>query len=240
MAGPRASISPLHHAGAPALLLFGGSFDPPHAAHTQLAGLARERLAQRLGERVRLILVPAARSPHKHEAPAPDADRLAMLRLASAGLDDAAIWTDEIDRASHGHPEPSYWVQTLRRAHAASSRVKLFFLIGADQALSFHRWREPRAILALARPVVLPRDPVLDRGALLEALRADAVWTGDELGVWSEAWLELPTLPHAATQVRELLLAGEDAGALLHPEVAAYIRQRGLYRSVSGTGRAGR
>lgn len=209
-------------AGVPALL-FGGSFDPPHVAHATLALRARDRA---LCEDAWLVLVPAARSPHKATGPAAsDADRLDMLRAAFAGAERVEIWTDELARGESG--EPSYWVDTLeraRRAHAGELR----FLIGADQAVAFGRWREPGRILELAEPVVLLRPPISTPDLLAGALR--------EAGEAPDAWLarvaDVGTLPESSTDVRAGLEAGacDEAAAHLAPGVLAIIRERGLYR----------
>jgi nicotinic acid mononucleotide adenylyltransferase len=62
-----------------------------------------------------LVFVPAARNPHKPTNPAAtNAQRVEMLRLATADADRVAIWTDEIDRAHE--TAPSFWADTIERA----------------------------------------------------------------------------------------------------------------------------
>jgi nicotinate-nucleotide adenylyltransferase len=211
-------------ADAHALLLFGGSFDPPTIAHTSVAADARSAA---LGSGAWLCFVPAARSPFKPDPPAPDDHRVAMLRLAIGAVPKACVWTDEIDRAAAG--QPSYWIDTLRRARAQRPGAGLRFLIGADQAAEFHRWKDARAVLSLAPPLVYPREPLETPQALRERLEAVQVWTDSELDRWSGAMLDLPTTPGSATDVRRALASGAPAPGLLAPEVAAYIRQHRLY-----------
>lgn len=98
---PPITVLPPEVLGAPLLILFGGSFDPPHVAHVRLPMRVREELERRMGclGKGELIYVPAARSPHKTTGPvASDADRVAMLRLALEGESRASVWTDEMDR----------------------------------------------------------------------------------------------------------------------------------------------
>jgi nicotinate-nucleotide adenylyltransferase len=207
------------------VLLVGGQFDPPHLAHTALAASAREHLGT---PNTWLVFVPAARSPLKPGASAPDADRLAMVRLAIAGLDRALVWTDELDRAAPG--ESSYWIDTLRRArNALPSQAALHFLIGADQAAQFHRWRFPHDVLALAAPVVLLRSPWRTREKLLADLRATNAWSDTELDRWSRSIIDGPLLPANSTDIRAAV-RGPDSGSLpLDPRVAEYIRHHHLY-----------
>lgn len=194
------------------VLLFGGSFDPPHRAHAEIAPLVRDRV---LGAHAWLVLVPAARSPHKAGGPsAPDDDRRAMLALAFAGVERVAVWTDELDRAVRG--EPSYWVDTLERARRArGSLAGARFLIGADQARAFGRWRRAHDIEALCEPVVVPRGDV----TTIEDLHGVV-----DAGAWARRWVDLPTRAESSTRVRTRGRFDD-----LHPDVAAYIGERGLY-----------
>lgn len=169
-----------------------------------------------------------------------------MVRLMARGLPRATVWADEIERARI-RPGPSFWIETLERVlevlrdrvgtrpvgsgpGAASGAVR--FLIGADQAAEFHRWREFRRILALAEPVVVLRDPLGTRERLIEALRTTGQWREDDLARWAAWTLDGPLVPVSATDVRALLARGVDDARLrswLDPAVLAYIRRRGLY-----------
>lgn len=212
------------------LLLVGGSFDPPTLAHIKVAEHA---MAGTFGPCGWLVFVPAARSPFKPQPPEADAHRVAMLRLAAARLDRAAIWTDEIDRAKPD--EPSYWIDTLRRARSLHPSATIRFLLGADQAVAFHRWRETHAILAIAEPVVVLRQPWTDRQRLIDHLGTLGVWSPQEMQLWRNAVLPGPLVEGSATSVRAALAADppddDTIAKLLDPAVAEYIRQHALYQS---------
>ncbi|MCC7390429.1 MAG: nicotinate-nicotinamide nucleotide adenylyltransferase [Phycisphaerales bacterium] len=231
------SLLPLP-AGADRVVLFGGSFDPPTRTHTAVADRAR---ALGAGPDAWLVLVPAARSPLKDHAPTPDAHRLAMLRLAAAPLDRAAVWTDELDRAhsalhTASHPAaPSYWIDTLRRARALLPDARLWFILGADQAAQFHRWRAPHEILRLAQPIVVLRGPLATIDALQHTIAETGVWSDEELAEWCGSVVDLPPTPGSATEARELLAspnpAPADLAELLDDAVLAYITEHRLYRA---------
>ncbi|MEQ9095479.1 MAG: nicotinate-nicotinamide nucleotide adenylyltransferase [Phycisphaerales bacterium] len=210
----------------PHVALFGGTFDPPHVAHVTLADLGRQELERREGAAACLVFVPAARSPHKEHAPtASDAQRLDMLRLAIAELDRCTIWTDELDRATRG--EPSYWSRTLQRATAVLPDRTLWFIIGADQAASFHRWRQPREMIALARPLVLPRHPIATADDLRTTLDATGFWNEQELDRWVSSFVDADLLRAASTDVRAAQGAPFDTP--LHPDVLRYAQEHNLY-----------
>ncbi|MFO0832933.1 MAG: hypothetical protein U0637_13965 [Phycisphaerales bacterium] len=224
---------------AGAVLVYGGSFDPPHAYHAAAPGHG----AALVGRGVPCLYVPAARSPFKASGPvAGDEDRVAMLRAMLRGRRGAAVWTDEVDRAAwaraRGGAGPSYTVDTVRRLRGLlGDGVQVRLLIGVDQAAAFHRWRSARVLVRLAEPVVLPREGVEDGGALEALIRAGGGWAfWGERGVraWGARVACAPLVDVSSTGIRAMLGAGgaRRAGALrLLPQgVAAVVRSRGLYR----------
>ncbi len=210
--------------GARSVLLFGGSFDPPHAGHASLAARARDRLFPS-GD-AWLVLIPAARNPLKASGPeASGDDRVAMLRLAFADAPRVSIWAEELRRAERDRA-PSYFIDTVRTARdALAPDADLRFLLGADQAVAFHHWRAFREILGLAAPAVLLRTPLATPAEMMDAMRATGAWTADELARWRDAIADVGVLDARATDVR----VGTDGDAV-SPPVRAYIESHALYR----------
>ncbi len=192
-------------------LIFGGSFDPPHLAHVALP----KRVAEAIHADA-VLYIPAGRAPHKLDrAQTAPAHRLAMLRLALADEPDAVILTEELDRAVDGRP--SYTIDTLealRPRLAPDATMRL--LIGTDQVKIFETWKDWQRIIELAEPVVMVRPPQTPRD-LPEA--------------WRDRVVEAPVVEVSSTQLRQRLAAGEPTRDLLHPAVADYIAEHGLYRA---------
>lgn len=212
---------------AAGVIVFGGSFDPPHRWHD---AVARAALRHCFGGRGWVLLVPAARSPHKEGPPAAsDSDRIAMARLLAKDLERASVWTDEIDRAS-GMGGPSYTIDTLERMRGSGPAMPRRLLIGADQAAAFHRWRRFREVLTLAEPLVALRPPIQNIAALRGALAAVGVWSDGEVDEWIARVLPAAVSPESSTRVRAEIARGGNADEWLTPGVASYIRERGLYR----------
>ena len=110
--------------------IFGGSFDPVHSAHIQMALGAKLQL--NLDE---LFLVPTR--PWQKTARASDEDRLEMLKIACAPYSShLKIDTRELVRAGQ-----SYSIDTIfsfRKQFGLD--CKLFFVMGADQWSNFTTW----------------------------------------------------------------------------------------------------
>ena len=198
---------------APRIGLYGGSFDPPHRAHLALARVALEQLA--LDE---LRWLPAGRPWQKPRDLAPDADRVAMLRLLIAGEPRFVLDERELKRAG-----PSYTIDTLRELRAERPAARFFLVIGQDQLAGFARWREWPALLEGATLAVAGRagEPVAASPEV--AARAPRIER-----------LALPPMDVSSTAIRAHLAAGgtgrELAPAMVAPEVAGYIDSRRLYR----------
>lgn len=214
--------------------LVGGAFDPPHAAHAALAAVAIGQL--RLDE---LRILPTGQAWHKARGLTPAAHRVAMARLAFAGLPQAVLDEREIRREG-----PSYTVDTLREIAAEAPGAALYLVIGADQAMAFDRWRAPDEIARLAticvadRPLDEPTDEPAaghsgssgDSGDPGHApsgaggLRAAYPIAG---GAWID--LALPPMAVSATRIRQDLARGKTPTGLLDAAVARYIAQHHLY-----------
>ncbi|MDG1898444.1 MAG: nicotinate (nicotinamide) nucleotide adenylyltransferase [Phycisphaerales bacterium] len=202
------------------ILIFGGSFDPPTRAHVTLPPLAARSVGAEL-----LLYVPASISPHKLDSPpSPAVHRVAMLELALADVDGTAIDTLELDRTG-----PSYSVDTVKALRSKyGSRVRL--LIGDDQALSFHRWKDWESIMEVAEPMVLPRRHATREDFIEGMLDCDGDWDEAAIERWAERRIELPCMTMCSQDARIQLQSGGDADEELDPDVRNYIRERGLYQ----------
>ncbi len=184
--------------------LLGGSFDPPHLGHLALGEAARRQLGL-----ARVRLLPAG-DPWRKAARGvtPAAERLAMTRRAAAG--NPAF---EVDAREVGRAGPSYTVDTLRELRD-EGETDLVLILGSDALADLPAWREPEAIVALARLAVAAR-----AGEPVEAPAGARVTV-----------VTMPPLAISSTLVRERVRAGEPVDDLLPAAVAAHVRERGLYR----------
>lgn len=129
--------------------ILGGSFDPVHLGHLDLAQAARKAL-----DLARVLLVPCAGHPFKPGGPSASAEqRLRMLDLAIRGSDGLEVSDIEIRRGG-----TSYTLETLealRRARPAES--EWFLILGLDNLPGLPRWRRAQELAQQVRIVCFPR-----------------------------------------------------------------------------------
>ena len=102
--------------------ILGGTFNPLHNAHLRLAEVAREAL-----DLAMVLFVPAGDPPLKQAGIAPAADRLEMVRSATASNPSFELSDLEVRRQG-----PSYTVDTLRELSRRVPGDPLWFILGSD------------------------------------------------------------------------------------------------------------
>ncbi len=212
---PDPSAVQAESSGGKQIGILGGTFDPPHIGHLWLATLAADMLG--LG---RVLLMPAARPPHKGRKDVSNAaDRVMMTRLAIAG--DPLLDLSLVEMERRG---PSYTVDSLVQLRAAlGGEAGLVLIMAADSFAEIGTWREPDRLLALAEWAVGPRpgSPLPDRAALRE--RFGPAQARIHL-------LEGPSLDLSSTEIRRRVAAGRSIRYLVPRAVEDLIADRGLYR----------
>ena len=191
--------------------LFGGTFDPPHNAHVALATLALRELA--LDE---LRWVPAGQPWQKARVITPAARREAMVRLAMGGEPRFVLERCELQRSG-----PSFTLDTVRALQAAQPGAQWFLLIGQDQYVGLHTWRDWRELLGLVTLAVA------NRPGPPQAPHPDVL-------AFPHRAVPLPMLDIASTDIRERAASGQDISTLVPAPVARYIEQHHLYQRPPG------
>jgi nicotinate-nucleotide adenylyltransferase len=197
--------------------LFGGSFDPPHCGHLEVARAATETFALD-----RVYFAPTGLQPLKPDgAGAPFGDRLAMVRLLCAA--DPRFVPSSLDSPC-GDGQPNFAVDTLHRLRGElPENADLFSIAGADSFLTLRRWHDPERVIAAAEWIVVSRP-----GFSLEDLTSLGL-TKDQMS--RVHLLEGVSEPASATAIRQQLHERNHLDAFLTSPVLAYIRQHHLYTS---------
>ncbi len=126
--------------------LLGGSFDPAHDGHVHITHQALQRIGL---DRVWWLVSPG--NPLKANAPAPIAQRIARAR-EKLGDDPRVVVTDLEARLG-----TRATIDTLRRLQALYPGVRFVWIMGADNLVQFHRWRNWRQIMARVPVAVMAR-----------------------------------------------------------------------------------
>ncbi len=192
--------------------VFGGAFDPPHLAHVALVRSAIEALQL---DEVRVL--PTGQAWHRQGRLTDAVHRLAMARLAFAGLKQVVVDDREIRRTG-----PSYTVDTLTEIAAEQPKAQLFLLIGDDQRRSLPAWHRIGEIAQLAIICAAARDPQV--AAWHAGQSDDAHVSGPDIQP-----LPMPLMPISASDIRERLSRQADVATLVAPAVERYIHEHHLY-----------
>jgi nicotinate-nucleotide adenylyltransferase len=224
--------------------LFGGTFDPIHRGHVNVARAAAERF--KLKE---VWFVPADIPPHKQKAPVTEFfHRYAMVSLALAG---EKRFVPSLLEAPDCHAgtkarRPSYSIETVRRVKKMlSERDRLYFLIGMDAFHDISIWYKAEALLHECDFIVAAR-PGYSLSDIVNSLPAGLRPKDDDAAVWRKRatrdsrnlpGIRLHLLPEthedvSATRIRAAIGRSSALNKLVPDAVAEYIRKEGLYKRV--------
>lgn len=225
--------------------ILGGTFDPVHLGHLASAREIAEAYALD-----RVLMVLAARPPHKHgEGAAPVEMRWQMLNLAvreaaSTVGDEAAACPSsgsgevmeacDIELRRDG---PSWTVDTLRDLARAYPGAELFLILGIDAYEEIDSWSRPGEILPLASIIVTTRPGrEFPQGAPLPpvAARKDARYD-PAIGVYvhisghTVLGHRIRGIEVSATDIRRRVRSGLPFAHLTGDAVARFITEHRLY-----------
>ncbi len=209
--------------------ILGGTFDPIHRGHLDVARAAHDTLD--LDE---VWLVPSLVPPHRLRPTASPFHRFAMVALAAA--DPAMPWliACDMELAQEG---PSYTAHTLGRLAASGyTASQICFLTGADAFAEIATWRDYPALLDLAHFVVVSRPgfPVTGARSTVPALAARMldVRAGDTLPAQPSILLvDAATADVSSTEVRRRLASGGPLEGRVPAAVERHAIRHGLYRA---------
>jgi len=199
--------------------ILGGTFDPIHRGHLQIA----TRVLAQLGLQ-QLQLMPCALPVHRDQPHASPEHRCAMIHLAIEGNADLFLNTLELERDG-----PSYSVDSLQQIRRKTD-ASLALVLGADAFNGFAGWKSPREILRLAHLVVCYRPGFEVEADLFAEQRVDSAVELSSRAAGCILLLRVDAVDCSSSAVRAALHRGETARQYLAPPVADYIDQHNLYR----------
>ncbi len=195
--------------------ILGGSFDPIHMGHINIAfnAMAEYDLDE-------VWFIPAGHSPNKAESDmTPAEDRARMVELA---IEDYRAF--RLSRMEIESQTVSYTYLTMTMLTEQYPRTHFYFIMGADSLDYFEQWRHPEIIAQKAVILVAVRDhmDLMQIGKKIEEIKklfqADIrPLTGGKTDI-------------SSTILRDAVAGGRQTFDHLPPKVEEYIRNHGLYR----------
>ncbi|MDQ3666326.1 MAG: nicotinate-nucleotide adenylyltransferase [Acidobacteriota bacterium] len=220
--------------GRKRIAIYGGTFDPVHLGHIEVAKRVSE-----LFEIDALLFVPAQVPPHKlTRLVTPAIHRYAMLVLATQETPRLHVSTFELEA-----PDRRYTVDTV--AHFKSEfgeSADLFFVMGADSWSEITTWRDWERLLTLVNHVVVTRpgyginsdlvnssvrERIVDLRGSKHLPRVLNEAAGEKIFITDAVMLQT-----SATEIRRALCEDDwnQLTRLVPPSVADYIRKYELFR----------
>ena len=186
--------------------IFGGTFDPIHFGHLQLAKNAQIQFSLD-----KVIFIPAYQPPHKQELSALTSaqDRYEMVKVAVGQEPFLEVSDCEIQRKGI-----SYTFDTIEGLEKKYPGSEFYLILGKDAFEDVDTWHKASLIKKKVKFLVanrtdhdshIPEDVIFD-------------------------WVQMPLCPIAASSIRDAIQHGKPVDAFLLPEVLRYIRSRNLYQ----------
>lgn len=204
--------------------ILGGTFDPIHNGHIQIAQTVLETL--RLN---RIEFIPCFQPPHRHQPIASPKDRLAMVNLAIQSYPNFHANTIEMDRQGI-----SYSADTLTALRKKMPNESLCFILGADAFSAFHHWHEWQKIPELVHLIIIGRataqSPLNSQiETLIHKKRTDNILDIKNKPAGKIYFMNNKIIPISATQIRNHIRSGEKNIAELDINVERYIVEHSIY-----------
>ena len=202
--------------------IFGGTFNPPHKSHLRIANCFIEQMNLDL-----CYFVPTFVSPFKINTDQSEIiDKkhiLNMLNLLIHQNPSLKISNYEIEKEGI-----SYTIETVRHFKDIYPNSNLFLLIGLDNLVKFHKWKDYTEILKLANLTIAPR--IFDSNNFL--FSSQNKLPNSELYKYNDIefyYLKTEAMNYSSSDIRKNIAEGKPVSEILTMEVEEYILENKLY-----------
>ena len=198
--------------------LFGGSFDPIHLGHVEIAQMAIKEIPLDI-----LVVMPAGKAPHKNGAFFSDELRLKMTQAAMADLNDNRILVSDWEmNQAHVHGKTSFTVDTMRYLKKKYPGAELYLILGTDMFNTLSTWKDPEIIAANMKLVLVNR-----RGEKLYKPRRKK--DSEYIKIYSpDVVISAEPLEVSSTEIRRRLASGESVDGLV-PDSALRVLKKASF-----------
>ncbi len=215
--------------------LLGGTFNPIHLGHLQIAQAVANRL-----QLDQVLFIPTGKTVHKKALDVlGGVERLRMVRLAVAQYPYFKACDIEVKR-----PGPSYTYDTLVALRQRYPGHQFFFIIGTDAFSHLSQWKKPKPLLEMTSFVIVPRmgHPFahlpdlkilngINKTRLMELDQKERTRYTFATPMGTRLYfIRTAEKPIAAREIRQRINEKKSVAAHLPPPVLFYIMKKGLYQ----------
>lgn len=205
------------------ILIYGGSFDPPHLGHLNVALTVQAHFKFET-----VLFLPCKIPVLKKTTQASEQHRLNMLKLMLKHHSEFQINTVELERDT-----PSYMSETLQQMRATYGlECSITLLLGMDAFMGLPRWHECNKLPTLCNLLVIKRQDTPEPDSLIGLFKEGCDNPKDLLThvQGKVAYFDAGTYSISSTTIRENIHSGVDVSSILPEAVARYIKHHGLYQ----------
>ena len=194
--------------------ILGGTFNPVHNGHLQIAMQAKKYLGLD-----RMFLMPSGNSYMKKSSEILSGElRAHLITLAIEEYTGLYLSKMEIER-----PGNTYTCDTLRLLHKKYPMTEFYFVMGEDSLLSMMKWKEPETIFQLCTIVVAVRGDNSKSVLQEQIINLKKRYSGKIVLLPGE-WI-----PTSSSDIRKRIQQGKAVTDMMPPTVCDYIRKHHLY-----------
>lgn len=183
--------------------IYGGSFDPPHFGHKNVAYYTIKNL-----NLDKLLIIPVGKASHGKNHLSNNDLRYKMCEIVFGKMEKV-----EISRIEMEDSETSYTYKTLNNIINIYGKDNEYFeIIGGDSAAYFTKWKNYKEILENSTVVILRR-----KGYKSEI-------TSDKIIQFENEYFDI-----SSTKIKEKLRNNEDCSGILDDKLIEFIKENNLY-----------
>ena len=183
--------------------ILGGTFDPPHFAHKEIAKRALDQFSLE-----KIIFIPAGNSWQKQNS-ATYENRFIMTQLL---ISDEELF--EISDIENNVNQPTYTVDTLKKLNL--KKEETFFILGADAAIGISTWESYEKLSNYVQFLIATRKKISEKNLKNNFPFNYSLILGNELDI-------------SSTTVRRLLLEKKEISSLIPKNIIEFITSQSLY-----------
>ena len=190
--------------------IMGGTFDPIHVGHLMIAEAVWDEYKLE-----KVLFIPSANPPHKHDVMTSARHRFNMTLLATCSNPHFEVSSIEMDRTG-----PSYTIDTIKALKKIyGDNTDFYFIIGADCIHELPSWHKIDELLKICKFIATKRP----------SYKLDLSIIAKEFSDYNIQLLETPELEISSTDIRQRIKKGYSIQYITTEQVQQYIRKEELY-----------